>query len=99
MPVPVDTTLSDTLQNVPPGVPVMPLALERRPLSRDFQVSPADGNLRQALVRWARTAGWTFGSAHWAVNVDIPFAGSAQFEGDFRFSVRQLLAAPQLGDR
>ncbi|MDN5844125.1 MAG: TcpQ domain-containing protein [Alcaligenaceae bacterium] len=99
MPEANDAALSDMPQDVPPGVPVMPLALESQPSSSSFQVSPVDGNLRQALVRWARSAGWTFGAAHWAVNVDIPLAGSAQFEGDFRSAVRQLLAATELGDR
>lgn len=85
--------------DAPPDIPVMPPATESPPLALGFHVSPADGNLRQALARWARSSGWTFGVAHWAVDVDIPLAGSAQFDGDFRTSVRQLLAATELGDR
>src|SRR3546814_5049939 len=30
-----------------------------------YDVSPLDQNIRRALMRWADTAGWTFGAAHW----------------------------------
>ncbi|WP_345798326.1 TcpQ domain-containing protein [Castellaniella sp. MT123] len=69
-----------------------------RPLDA-FEVTPADGNLRRALARWARLAGWTFEAEHWAVDVDIPLAGSAVFKEPFRAAVRGLLAATELGDR
>lgn len=96
-PEPVNEALLD--RQIPPDVPVMPLAFQPPAPVSGFQVGPADGNLRQALTRWAKSAGWTFGAAHWAVDVDIPLAGSARFDGDFRSSVRQLLAATELGDR
>lgn len=64
-----------------------------------FEVTPADGNVRRALGRWARQAGWTFDAEHWAVDVDIPLAGSAVFQEPFRAAVRGLLAATELGDR
>ncbi|CAM5789585.1 TcpQ domain-containing protein [Castellaniella caeni] len=64
-----------------------------------FEVTPADGNVRRALGRWARQAGWTFDTEHWAVDVDIPLAGSAVFQEPFRAAVRGLLAATELGDR
>lgn len=65
----------------------------------DFAVSLEDGNLRLALVRWAKAAGWTFGPEHWAVDVDIPLAGAAAFGATFKSAVRHLLAATELGDR
>lgn len=69
------------------------------PASQPFGVTPADGNVRQALARWAGLAGWTFEAEHWAVDVDIPLAGSAVFDDAFRPAVRNLLAATELGDR
>lgn len=67
--------------------------------SAAFEVTPADGNVRRALTRWARLAGWTFEAEHWAVDVDIPLAGSAVFDEPFHAAVRGLLAATELGDR
>lgn len=64
-----------------------------------FEATPADGNIRRALGRWARVAGWAFESEHWAVDVDIPLAGSAAFGDEFVPAVRGLLAATELGDR
>jgi hypothetical protein len=66
---------------------------------QSFEVTPGDGNVRRALGRWARQAGWTFEPEHWAVDVDIPLAGSAEFDEHFRSAVRSLLAATELGDR
>ncbi|CAM3710022.1 Toxin co-regulated pilus biosynthesis protein Q C-terminal domain-containing protein [Bordetella sputigena] len=64
-----------------------------------YRVGPADENMRRALARWAGLAGWTFQAEHWAVDVDIPLAGSADFSDDFKRSVRELVAATELGDR
>lgn len=66
---------------------------------RLYRVGPADENMRRALARWAGVAGWTFQSEHWAVDVDIPLSGSADFSDDFKRSVRALLAATELGER
>lgn len=67
--------------------------------ARQFDVTPADENLRRALGRWAHRAGWTFDTEHWAVDVDIPLAGSAAFGTEFVAAVRELLAATELGER
>jgi len=64
-----------------------------------YEVSPSDRNIRLALARWAKAAGWTFTVAHWAVDVDIPIIGSARFETGFKPSVRALLASTELADR
>ncbi|OZI23507.1 hypothetical protein CAL26_08665 [Bordetella genomosp. 9] len=64
-----------------------------------YRVGPTDENMRRALARWAGLAGWTFQAEHWAVDVDIPLAGSADFSNDFKRSVRELVAATELGDR
>lgn len=64
-----------------------------------YRVSPQDGNIRLVLSRWAVSSGWTFEPEHWAVDVDIPIAGSAAFELDFDQAVQQLLASTELSDR
>lgn len=64
-----------------------------------FSVSPADNTIRQALERWALSAGWMFAAEHWAVDVDIPLVGQASFDADFKTAVRELLAATEMGDR
>lgn len=64
-----------------------------------FEISPSDRNIRRALGRWARTAGWTFNAEHWAVNVDVPVVGSARFDSEFKPAVLALLASTELGDR
>jgi hypothetical protein len=64
-----------------------------------YRALPADGNMRRVLLRWASAAGWTFGPEHWAVDVDIPLAGGAEFGGDFKGAVRGLMASTELGER
>jgi len=64
-----------------------------------YRVSPADGNIRSALARWAQSAGWTFEAEHWAVDVDIPIAGTAEFELQFDDAVQELLASTELSER
>ena len=67
--------------------------------SESYAVDPADKNLRVALSRWARTAGWIFEAEHWAVDADIPIVGSARFELTFKGAVRELVASTELADR
>lgn len=81
-----------------PSTSSAPVA-DRARRSSPFEATPADGNIRRALGRWARSAGWAFESEHWAVDVDIPLAGSAAFGDEFVPAVRGLLAATELGDR
>jgi hypothetical protein len=64
-----------------------------------YEVSPQDGNIREALSRWARLAGWTFKPEHWAVDADIPIAGSARFDSEFTRAVQDLIASTELADR
>lgn len=64
-----------------------------------FSLGPADLTIRQALQRWAGSAGWTFSPEHWSVDVDIPLVGHASFIADFRSAVREMLAATEMGDR
>jgi len=65
----------------------------------EFDVSLTDRNMRVALGRWARQAGWTFHPEHWAADVDIPLSGVAAFGADFRHAVRTLLSSTELGER
>jgi hypothetical protein len=64
-----------------------------------YSVGPEDRNMRLALSRWADSAGWTFDAEHWSVDVDIPLAGSAQFQSGFKEAVQALMAATELADR
>lgn len=64
-----------------------------------FSVRLQDGNLRHVLHRWAARAGWTFAPEHWAVDVDIPISGEADFHGGFEDAVQDALAATELADR
>ena len=64
-----------------------------------LRAGPPDSTLRGVLARWAAASGWTFEPQHWAVEVDIPLAGTAQFPGDFKQAVRELLASTELSER
>ena len=64
-----------------------------------FRAGPPDPTLRAVLSRWATGAGWMFQAAHWAVDADIPLDGAADFHGDFKQVVRDLLASTELSDR
>lgn len=64
-----------------------------------FAVGPEDNTMRDALVRWATAAGWTFGPAHWAVSFDIPLTAQAQLGTDFKAAVSALLASTEMSDR
>ncbi len=101
VPAPV-MTMASPAASVPLAAPV-PLAVvpvpPPPPAPMAFQVSPADDNIRKALGRWARDAGWIFEAEHWAVDVDIPLTGSAILGDEFRSAVRALLAATELGER
>ncbi|SEK05153.1 toxin co-regulated pilus biosynthesis Q family protein [Achromobacter sp. NFACC18-2] len=50
------------------------------PPKQIWRVSPQDGTVRQALVRWAADANWTFGPDQWELNFDIPIQAPAEFE-------------------
>ncbi|OAE50291.1 hypothetical protein A7J67_14795 [Achromobacter xylosoxidans] len=69
------------------------------PQAAPFRAAPPDATLRAVLARWADAAGWTFQPQHWAVDVDIPLAATAEFPGDFKTAVRGLLGATELADR
>lgn len=64
-----------------------------------YRAGPSDDNMRRVLTRWTQGSGWTFGPEHWAVDVDIPLNGSADFGLDFKQAVRDLMASTELADR
>ena len=64
-----------------------------------YRAAPPDTTLRAVLARWAGDSGWTFRPQHWAVDVDIPLSASADFSGDFKSAVRELLSATELADK
>ncbi|MGS1006215.1 TcpQ domain-containing protein [Achromobacter anxifer] len=63
-----------------------------------YRAAPPDATLRAVLARWADLAGWTFQPQHWAVDVDIPLSATAEFNGDFKSAVRELLGATELAE-
>ncbi len=76
-----------------------PVKARLAPAQQALRAGPPDATLRGVLARWAASSGWTFEPQHWAVDVDIPLAGAAQFSGDFKQAVRALLAATELSER
>ncbi|ADP15479.1 type IV pilus assembly protein 1 [Achromobacter xylosoxidans A8] len=64
-----------------------------------YRAAPPDATLRAVLARWADLAGWTFQPQHWAVDVDIPLSATAEFSGDFKSAVRELLGATELAEK
>lgn len=69
------------------------------PAAVRYRAAPPDTTLRGVLARWADSSGWTFSPQHWAVDVDIPLSAAADFSGDFKSAVRQLLSATELADK
>ncbi|MBB1594901.1 TcpQ domain-containing protein [Achromobacter sp. UMC46] len=79
-----------------PGLAVSLLPAAPVPL---YRAAPPDATLRAVLARWADRSGWTFQPQHWAVDVDIPLSASADFPGDFKSAVRDLLSATELAEK
>jgi hypothetical protein len=63
-----------------------------------YSVARSDRTHREVLVKWARASGWTFEPEHWAVARDIPVAGVASVDTDFKTAVRMLLRSTELTD-
>ncbi len=63
-----------------------------------FSISRSDRTVREALVRWAKDASWTFDAEHWTVPVDLPIVASASLGTDFRGAVRAMLDSTALSD-
>lgn len=91
--VPINVALSQ------PGDSGLPVQHPAMPSARLFLAAPPDTTLRAVLARWAGSSGWTFEPQHWAVDVDIPLSATAEFSGDFKSAVRELLAATELADK
>lgn len=93
--------LQSAAAQLPPAAP--PPVLVAGPAadvaSPSYRAGPPDASLRAVLARWATDAGWTFEPQHWAVDADIPLAGTADFTGDFKQAVRELLGATEMSDR
>ncbi|SAI72116.1 lipoprotein [Bordetella ansorpii] len=104
-PAPLPDTPARAAMASPPGAAPpasgqgLPAAASRATSAAAFHAGPPDATLRSVLSKWAGSAGWTFQSQHWAVSVDIPLAGSAEFGTDFKQAVRALLGATELTDR
>ncbi len=100
------TTTLDTAVDVTPSHSVPAMAASVPSISSDasaparfYRAAPPDTTLRAVLARWAGDSGWTFRPQHWAVDVDIPLSASAEFSGDFKSAVRELLSATELADK
>lgn len=69
------------------------------PPKQIWRISPQDGTVRQALVRWADDANWTFGPDQWELNFDIPIQAPAEFEVDsFREATQALSQAVAMSE-
>lgn len=69
------------------------------PPKQIWRISPQDGTVRQALVRWASDANWTFGPDQWELNFDIPIQAPAEFEvASFREATQALSQAVAMGE-
>lgn len=64
-----------------------------------FTVSRADKTVRETLVRWSKSFGWTHDSEHWSLDRDIPIVGAAELGADYKSAVRQLLKSTELSDK
>lgn len=49
---------------------------------KQWRVLTSDQTVRQALTRWAISAGWTFGADQWELPFDLPLTASAAFSAD-----------------
>jgi len=69
------------------------------PPKQIWRISPQDGTVRQALVRWASDANWTFGPDQWELNFDIPIQAPAEFEvTSFREATQALSQAVAMSE-
>jgi len=69
------------------------------PPKQIWRISPQDGTVRQALVRWAADANWTFGPDQWELNFDIPIQAPAEFEmASFREATQALSQAVAMSE-
>jgi hypothetical protein len=67
-----------------------------------FDVTPQDTTVREVLVRWSQSVGWTHQPSHWTLDRDFPIAGTADgsvFGADFKEATRRLLSSTELTDR
>lgn len=81
------------------GMAASPAAPPQSASQPVYRAAPPDATLRAVLARWAGLAGWTFQPQHWAVDVDIPLSATAEFRGDFKAAVRELLGATELAEK
>lgn len=77
--------------SAPPPAPMSIAGVMGTP-SESWIARETSGTVRQVLFEWATRAGWTFRPEHWTVPSDFPVHGTADFHGDFRYAVRNLLA-------
>ncbi|MGE8449269.1 MAG: TcpQ domain-containing protein [Pseudomonadales bacterium] len=69
------------------------------PPKQIWRISLQDGTVRQALVRWAAYANWTFGPDQWELNFDIPIQAPAEFEvTSFREATQALSQAVAMSE-
>ncbi len=60
-----------------------------------WEISPADGTLRNAFTRWAGAAGWQLS---WDAPVDYPISVRASFQGSFDEAVGSVATALETAD-
>lgn len=82
--------------SVTPAAPAPALAPVLSSGQRDWSVSPADGNYRLLIEKWARDAGWA--TAPWEPDQDVQIEGADAFTADFKTAVRRVLSATEMTD-
>lgn len=94
--------LGPTLANPAAVAATAPVAANPVPVAvapngqRDWSVSPADGNYRVLIEKWARDAGWA--TAPWEPDQDVQIEGADTFTSDFKTAVRRVLSATEMTD-
>lgn len=60
----------------------------------------SDQTVRQALIRWAESSGWTFNNSLYEVDMDIPLTAEAVLleRGSFKKAVQNLVEAVSLSE-
>jgi hypothetical protein len=76
--------------DIAPSRPIGPHAVAMR-----WQVTTSDVTLRQALMRWAKDAGW---QVSWEISYDYPVQLEGSFNGTFEDAVDQFMGSLRYSD-
>ena len=66
-----------------------------------FDVRDTDMTIREVLIRWSTSSGWTHNPSHWTLARDLPISGTADaslFGAEYKEATRRLLSSTELTD-